>query len=108
MKFERAARDGLWDQKSNRFKVVFNGKLVKDFLPKDYKIHKETLKLKGRNGKNTINFIGTGVSDSYGSQVDNIKLLKNGKDYIKNGGFEKGHKLGTDWTQWLIFKNDEF
>jgi hypothetical protein len=105
LKFEYAARDGLWNQDSNRFAVVFNGKLVKDICPKDYKIHKETFKLKGRKGKNSIHFIGKGVSDSYGSQVDNIKLLRGYKNYIKNGGFEEGHKLGTGW---LIFKNGQF
>ena len=56
--FDHAARDGLWDQDSNRFKVVFNGKVIKSYLPKDYKLHHAKHYLTGRNGKNTLHFIG--------------------------------------------------
>ena len=56
--FDHAARDGLWEQDSNRFKVVFNGKVIKSYLPKDYKLHRAKLSLTGKKGKNTLHFIG--------------------------------------------------
>lgn len=108
MTFQHAARDGLWNQDSNRFSVTFNGRTVKSFLPYDYEIHKASFQLRGRRGKNTIHFIGEGVSDSYGSQIDNVRLISGNRNYIRNGGFEKGHNLGfDDITGWLIFKNGE-
>lgn len=110
MSFDWAARDGLWNQDSNRFAVYFNGKKVESFLPKDYKLHHEEIKIKGRYGKNRLDFVGKGVSDSYGAQVDNIKLVRKShfgyKNYIKNGDFEEGHNLGIGG--WLIFKDGQF
>lgn len=105
MTFDTAARDGLWNQNSNKFIVEFNGRNVAKLFPSDYEIHQRTFKLRGRKGKNSIHFIGAGDSDSYGSQIDNVKLIKGKKNYIKNGGFEEGYYLETEW---LIFKNGEY
>lgn len=102
--FDWAARDGLWNQDSNRFAVYFNGRLVRSFLPKDYKLHHEKIIIKGRYGKNRLDFVGKGVSDSYGAQIDNVKLVRKtkygSKNYIKNGDFESGHNLGIGGWFW--------
>ena len=80
--FDHAAKEALWNQDSNRFAVIFNGKTILDYLPSDYEIHHQKLVLYGRYGKNEIHFVGKGQSDARGSQVDNIKLVRKvGKGY---------------------------
>lgn len=60
----------------------------------------------GNAGKNTLTFLGTGVSDGYGLTIDNVKLIKNGdnsKDFVVNGGFEKPDLMG----KWKVFDRIE-
>ena len=76
--FDHAAKEALWNQDSNRFAVIFNGKTILDY----HEIHHQKLVLYGRYGKNEIHFVGKGLSDARGSQVDNIKLIRKvGKGY---------------------------
>jgi hypothetical protein len=100
LEFDHASRNGV-RQDSNRFAVSFNGERVKDWNPTDYNIHHEKFELYAREGKNSINFIGTGISDGLGQTIDNVQLVRHsfcGKEnVIVNGGFEEGHTLGKSW-----------
>lgn len=105
LEFDHASRSGV-PQNSNTFKVVFNGVTIKAYALTDYNIHHEVLNVRSRVGKNQINFIGTGLSDSLGQGIDNVKLTRTSfcgfQDVIVNGGFELGHTLGNAWA---IFAN---
>ena len=76
--FDHAAKEAIWNQNSNRFAVIFNGKTILDYLPSDYEIQSQKFTLYGRYGKNELHFVGKGLSDARGSQVDNIKLVRKG------------------------------
>lgn len=103
LEFQRASRNGV-RQDSNKFAVDFNGERLKEWHPEDYNIHTEKIELTSRVGKNSIHFIGTGISDGLGQGIDNVKLYRNKnsfcgyEDVIINGGFEEGHKLGRGWS----------
>lgn len=53
--------------------------------------------------------MGTGLSDGFGQQIDNVKLTRKTfcgfEDLIENGDFEKGHSLLHEWA---IFQNGKF
>ena len=51
---------------------------ILDYLPSDYEIHSQKFTLYGRYGKSELHFVGKGLSDARGSQVDNIKLVRTG------------------------------
>ena len=76
--FDHAVKEAIWNQNSNRFAVIFNGKTILDYLPSDYEIHSQKSTHYGRYGKNELHFVGKGLSDARGSQVDNIKLVRKG------------------------------
>jgi len=103
--FEHASRAGV-AQSSNSFAINFNGKRIKEYFPTDYNVNSASLSLDAVIGKNTINFIGTGTSDSLGQGIDNVALKRDAycgvEDVIVNGGFEQGHNLGHGWS---IFAN---
>lgn len=98
--FDHASRNGV-RQDSNSFTVNWNGQRIREWHPTDYNIHSERIDLTSRIGKNSIHFIGTGISDSLGQGLDNVKLFRNSfcgyEDAIINGGFEQGHNLGRGW-----------
>jgi len=59
--------------------------------------------LEGRVGENGIHFIGKGKSDSYGTQIHHVQLLRESgcdegfDDLIVNGDFNKGNNVGSGW-----------
>ena len=101
LEFQHASRNGV-RQDSNRFAVEFNGERIKEWHPTDYNIHSEKFDLTSRVGKNSIHFIGTGISDGLGQGLDNVKLHRMSfcgyENVIVNGGFEEGHNLGHGWA----------
>ena len=101
MEFDRASRNGV-SQESNKFAVEFNGKRIQEWTPTDYNINHEKYELHSIVGKNSIDFVDTGISDGLGQGIDNVQLVRfsfcGREDVIINGGFEQGHTLGTGWA----------
>ena len=53
--------------------IEWNGKVLKEITPEDYKIHVEELVFTGgKYGKNTVRFTGLGNSAEVGIGLDNI------------------------------------
>ena len=88
---------------TSQFAIQWNGKTIRTFSPRNYRVTHLSLKLKGKAGWNQIKFLGTGRSDSYGTTITNVQLLrpsgcKSGfENLIKNGNFRSGHNLGHGW-----------
>jgi len=75
--FDWAGRSGI-SADSNQFDVKLNGQVLKSIKPADSDVHRDTVEFQIDScpAESTIEFCGTGASDSYGSSVDNIKLAK--------------------------------
>jgi len=99
LEFQHASRNGV-GQDSNSFAVEFNGERIKEWHPTDYNIHSKKFDLTSRVGKNSIHFIGTGISDGLGHGIDNVKLHRMSfcgyENVIINGGLKKDTNLVMD------------
>lgn len=66
--------------------IKFNDAIIFNEFPTFYTKNKVLLEVTTRVGNNTLELIGTGISDSYGAIVDNIQLycVPDIYDYTKN------------------------
>lgn len=97
LKFQFAARSQV-ELASNSFSVAWNGKKLKTFVPKDYKIHTTVLPILATIGTNVLSFLSEGKTDSLGATINNVELMNHGKNMVRNGGFEQGHNVGKGWN----------
>jgi hypothetical protein len=77
LSFDWAARVGT-QIATNTFDVKVNGQVVKSIAPADTNVHRDNIEftLSSCSGDSTIEFCGTGNSDTYGALIDNIQLSK--------------------------------
>jgi hypothetical protein len=87
---DNAARAGVGFN-SNSFAVWWDGVKIADVNPTDYNIHNFHWTVSGHTGDHTVQFQGTGVSDSLGAGITNVKLVdQSGTNHIVNGNFDQG------------------
>lgn len=100
LKFSFCARDNIRFE-SVSFYVGWNGATVLDYTPEDYQIHHVTIKLDSRVGENTLNFVGTGVSDALGTTIDNVRLERacgcGFENLVVNGEFHEAVWVDHGW-----------
>ena len=77
LEFKYGAREG-YSLSSSSFSVKWNGRIIRNITPKDFKIHKVKLALVAKAGSNTIHFIGKGKSDSTGATIDDVYMYRPG------------------------------
>jgi hypothetical protein len=87
--------------------VVWNNKIIYNIIPTNYQVTTITLKVEAQVGKNSLQFSGTGISDSYGLTIDNVGLVRVGtsSSIVINGQFEEpdvdfGWNFFTDIAGW--------
>lgn len=81
--------------------------IVLNIIPTNYNVNSVSIVVFSQVGKNSLQFSGTGVSDSYGLTVDNVKLVRDGTlaNIVVNGQFEDpdvdaGWQIFNDITGW--------
>lgn len=52
--------------------VVWNDDIIISLQPSDYTIRSSSLEVVAKPGKNTLKFVGAGISDNYGLSLDNV------------------------------------
>lgn len=69
--------------------------------PRNYEINTIQLAVYADDGRNSLSFESTGVSDSFGVLIDNVQLIRSDtqEDIVINGGFENPNVNGG----WNIF-----
>lgn len=70
--------------------VVWNNVIILTIAPSNYLINTTTvLVVTASVGKNTLQFVGAGTSDSYGLLIDDVSLVRSGttQNIVVNGGF---------------------
>jgi hypothetical protein len=83
--------------------VVWNNNIIYSVVPSDYSIHQVSINITVIAGLNVLQFIGAGISDSYGLGIDNIKLVRIGttNNIVINGDFSSPNEYGS----WSIQNN---
>nr|BAK01612.1 predicted protein [Hordeum vulgare subsp. vulgare] len=83
--------------------VVWNNVIVYSVVPSDYSWHSVTLTLTVQSGRNALQFVGAGLSDSYGLLIDNVTLVRQGTtaNIVVNGDFSSPNVHGS----WGIFND---
>lgn len=106
LKLDWACREGT-PFESCGGSIIWNGKYVKSIKPSDYAIHNTTWPVKAKIGKNSLQFRGEGISDTFGLSIDNVKLIRRGTNnsIVVNGDFEQpptkdGFQFFTNITGW--------
>jgi hypothetical protein len=91
------------DFKSCSGQVKWNDYVVQSLNPCDYSVNTASIYVNAKIGENNIKFEGTGVSDSYGLTIDNVRLVKYGTNIniVTNGDFEIPCQSG----KWSIYDN---
>jgi len=51
---------------------VWNDDIIISLQPSDYTIRSSSLEVVAKPGKNTLKFVGAGISDNYGLSLDNV------------------------------------
>ena len=83
--------------------VVFNNAIVYSVVPSDHQWHTITVQLTVQVGRNSLQFAGAGISDSFGLLIDNISLVRQGTsaNIVVNGDFSSPDVHGS----WGIFND---
>ncbi len=89
--------------------VVFNNAIIYSVVPidnqgqTDYQWRTVSLQVTVQPSKNSLQFIGAGISDSFGLLIDNIKLVRQGTttNIVVNGDFSSPNTQGS----WGIFND---
>jgi hypothetical protein len=84
--------------------VVFNNAIVFTIIPSaDYSWNTTSVQVTVQPGSNSLQFVGAGISDSYGLLIDNIKLVRQGTtaNIVVNGDFSSPNEYGS----WNIHNN---
>lgn len=83
--------------------VVWNNAIVSSIVPCDYKFQTLNLEVTAQVGKNVLQLIGAGTSDSFGLLIDNVRLVRKGtnQNIVVNGDFSHPN-VGQSWG---IFNN---
>lgn len=100
--FQYACRPGVAFQ-SCLGEVVWNNVIVYSVVPSDYSWHSISVAITVLPGKNSLQFVGAGVSDSYGLLIDNVQLVRQGTttNIVVNGDFSSPNTYGS----WGIFND---
>lgn len=79
--------------------VVWNNVIILTIAPSNYLINTASLVVTASVGKNTLQFVGAGTSDSYGLLIDDVSLVRSATtlNIVVNGGFESPNTHGS-WT----------
>lgn len=98
LSFEYACRDQVAFN-SCLGNVIWNNRIVLSIAPIDYKINAVAFSVFVTPGVNSLQFEGTGASDSSGLAIDNVKLVRKGSlsNIVINGGFENPN-TGSSWS----------
>lgn len=69
--------------------VLWNNVIIKTIMPNDYIFHTFSIKVASLVGKNSLQFVGAGTSDSYGLLIDDVSLVRDGTtaNIVINGNF---------------------
>ena len=88
--------------------VVFNNVIVYSVVPTDYNLNTVNLALTVQRGRNSLQFSGAGISDTFGLVIDNIRLVRQGStdNIVINGDFSSptvygGWNIFDDISGWL-------
>lgn len=83
--------------------VVFNNAIVYSIVPSNYQWQTITIQLTVQAGRNSLQFAGAGISDSFGVLIDNVKLVRQGTsaNIVVNGDFSSPNVFGS----WGIFND---
>jgi hypothetical protein len=100
--FQYACRPGV-DFQSCLGDVLWDNIIIYSVVPSDYNWHSISLQVTVIPGKNSLQFEGAGVSDSYGLLIDNIQLIRQGTttNIVVNGDFSAPNVHGS----WGIFND---
>ena len=81
--------------------VLWNNVIIKTIIPTDNIFHTFTIKVAAVVGKNSLQFVGAGTSDSYGLLIDDVSLVRDGTtvNIVVNGDFSSPNVYGS----WGIF-----
>ncbi|MCB0368719.1 MAG: hypothetical protein KDD45_04545 [Bdellovibrionales bacterium] len=88
LSFEYACRNGV-PFHSCSGNIVWNNEIILSIVPSDYAVHLVSIEVLVIAGDNSLQIEGTGLSNSYGLTVDNVKLVREGTltNIVVNGGF---------------------
>ena len=90
LEFDYAARkSGVSSPSTSQGNVLWNNVLVGTLAPSDYSVHHFSTKVILHLGENSLDFDGTGPSDTFGLEIANVKLTSgsNSNNLIVNGNF---------------------
>jgi hypothetical protein len=59
-----------------KFSIEWNGRVVKTITPINHNINKESIKVRGGYGQNTVKIVGNGNSQDKGIDVTNVNLVR--------------------------------
>ncbi len=81
--------------------VLWNNVIIKTIIPTDNIFHTFTIRVAAAVGKNSLQFVGAGISDSYGLLIDDVSLVRDGTtaNIVVNGDFSSPNVHGS----WGIF-----
>lgn len=93
--FQWACREGVAFI-SCEANVIWNDVIIASIVPVDYEIHLYKVNVTVREGRNSLQIEGAGVSDSYGLTIDNVVLTRLGsaQNIVINGGFDLPNQYG--------------
>ena len=109
LQFQYAARkNGVSSAATSKGVAIWNGVVVASMNPTDYSIHTHTVIVQLKAGENVLEFDAAGSSDSYGLNIDNVKLYAswNSTNLIVNGNFETPELGGAN--KWNYFNGGIF
>lgn len=98
--FDWAARaNGVQSPVTSYGNVLWNNEVVGTLTANDYDVHHETIYVKLKPGNNLLQIDGASNSDSYGANVDNVRLTSPYTNYnlVLNGEFENPD-TGNGWS----------
>jgi hypothetical protein len=83
--------------------VLWNNVILFSVVPADYVWHTLTLTVTAVKGQNSLQFVGAGISDSYGLLIDNVQLVRQYTtiNIVINGDFSSPNVHGS----WGIFND---
>jgi hypothetical protein len=88
LSFSYAARSGV-PLESSQIEVLWNNNIISSIFPFDYLLRTATVLVTANPGQNVLSFVASGKSDSYGSDIANIQLIRQGttNNIVVNGNF---------------------
>lgn len=104
LEFDYAARSkGVSSAFTSSADVIWNDVVVASINPQDYVVRHASISVQLKAGENVLSFDAASHSDSFGLQIDNVKLSSalNSSNLIVNGGFESPYVGGSG--QWNYF-----